>query len=128
MVRDLGGGFGLLGAGLAALGIFSLLSYEVSRRVREIGVRQAVGADRGDVVRLVLGRCLRLVATGVALGLAAAWPAARLLASQLHGVGVHDPASYLAVPALLLALALIAAWLPAHRAASLQPLDALRHE
>jgi hypothetical protein len=128
MYRDLGSGFGLLGLGLAALGIFSLLSYEVSRRVREIGVRQAVGASRGDVVRLVLGRSLRLVAVGVALGLAAAWPAARLLESQLHGVSVHDPASYLAVPALLTAIALIAAWLPAHRAARLEPLDALRHE
>ncbi|HEV2736269.1 MAG TPA: ABC transporter permease, partial [Longimicrobiaceae bacterium] len=120
------GAFGLLGLALAAVGIYGVLSFHVGQRTQEIGVRLALGAAAGDVVRMVLRQGLRLVAVGVALGLAAALAATRLLTGLLHGVSATDPATFLAVPALLAAVALLASWLPARRAARVDPMTALR--
>ncbi|HEU0078585.1 MAG TPA: FtsX-like permease family protein, partial [Longimicrobiaceae bacterium] len=107
-------------------GIYGVLSFHVGQRTQEIGVRLALGAAAGDVVRLVLRQGAVLVAIGVGLGLAAALAATRLLAGFLHGVSATDPATFLAVPALLAAVALLASWLPARRAARVDPMTALR--
>ncbi len=120
------GAFGLLGLALAAVGIYGVLSFHVGQRTQEIGVRLALGAAAGDVVGMVLRQGLRLVAVGMAVGLAAALAATRLLTSLLHGVSATDPATFLAVPALLTAVALLASWLPARRAARVNPMTALR--
>ena len=113
---------------LAAIGIFGVLSYYVGQRTREIGVRVALGAGRREVVGLVVGRALRLVALGVAGGLVLALGAGQLLRSQLVGVGPHDPLTYLGIALLLALVALGAAWLPARRAARVDPMVALRYE
>ncbi|MET0397871.1 MAG: ABC transporter permease [Longimicrobiaceae bacterium] len=122
------GVFGLLGLVLAAVGIYGVLAFHVGQRTQEIGVRMALGATAADVVRLVLRQGLVLVAVGVALGLAAAFAATRLLASFLHGVSATDPTTFLAVPLLLAAVALLASWLPARRASRVDPMTALRTE
>jgi predicted permease len=122
--------FGLAGMGLvlSALGVYGLFSRFVVERTREIGVRMALGADTAKVLRLVLGKGLRLATVGAAIGAGGALMVARLLRSAITGLPVHDP---LAVPALALALvavALLACWLPARRAAALDPMEALRQE
>ncbi|MEM7356680.1 MAG: ABC transporter permease, partial [Acidobacteriota bacterium] len=117
-------GLGLL---LSIVGVGSLLSYSVSRRWRGLGVRCALGARRADLRRLVLRRGLKTTAIGLAAGLVAAWWIAQLLRSFLFGVGTADPRIFTGVPLILLAAALIAAWIPARRASSVDPLVALRH-
>lgn len=126
MAAVLVGAFGLLGLALAAVGIYGVLAFHVGQRTQEIGVRLALGAGAADVVRMILRQGMLLVAVGVALGLAAALAATRLLAGFLHGVSATDPATFLAVPALLAAVALLASWLPARRAARVDPMTALR--
>ena len=113
---------------LSAVGIYGVLSYVVSQRTQEIGIRVAIGADQGRVVRLVLGGGLRLSLAGIALGSAAALALRRLLASQLHEVRPHDPLTFATVPLLLLGIALLASYLPAWRAARVDPIAALRAE
>jgi predicted permease len=120
--------FGILGMVLAAVGIYSVMAYAVSQRTREIGIRVALGADWGQVVRMVLGRGMGLVGVGTVLGLAAAFAASRLMANLLYGVSAVDPATFLGVPSLLCAVAALAAFLPARRAASVDPMIALRAE
>ena len=120
------GGFGALAAALAALGVFAVLSYGVAQRTRELGVRQALGAAPGDLVRLVFGEGMRLALLGGALGLGAAVGLAVLLRHLLHGVGPLDPPTLLAVPAILAAVAGLACWIPGRRAARVAPADALR--
>jgi predicted permease len=122
------GAFGLLGLALAAVGIYGVLAFHVGQRTQEIGVRLALGAAAGDVVRMVLRQGAVLVAAGVGLGMAAALAATRLLAGLLHGVSATDPATFLAVPLLLAVVALLACWLPARRAARVDPMTALRME
>jgi ABC-type antimicrobial peptide transport system permease subunit len=113
---------------LSCLGLYGILSYAVARRTNEIGIRMALGADRRDVLWLVLRDALRLVLIGAALGVPAALMAARLIASQLFGVSSADPAAILAATLTLLAVAVLASYLPARRATRVDPLVALRCE
>jgi len=113
---------------LAAIGVYGVVAYEARQRTHEIGIRTAIGATPAHILRLVVGDGLRLSLLGAALGIAAALPATRLLASLLYGVGRFDPLTFLAMPAGLVAAAALAAWLPARRALRLDPVAALRHE
>jgi predicted permease len=128
MVAALLGGFGLLALLLAALGIYGVLAYSVSRRTREIGMRMALGAQVADVLGLVLGQGLRLVLAGMAIGFASALMATRLLRGFLFEITPLDPFTYGVVLVLLAGVALLASWLPARRAANVNPLEALRSE
>ena len=122
----LAGGFGLLALTLAAIGIYGVLSYSVSRRTREIGVRVALGATRREVAALVVRESLTMTTVGIVIGLAAAAGLTRFLTSILFEVQPGDPRTYAAAGAILVAVALVATWLPARRAASVDPLIALR--
>ena len=119
---------GAIGLLLAASGIYGVIAYFVSQRTQEIGVRIALGASRGRVVRLILGQALRLVAIGAALGVAAALSASQVLSSQLFGVSRTDPLTIAAVVATLVGVALVASAVPAHRAAGVDPTRALQSE
>ena len=125
LLLSLLGGVGLL---LAASGIYGVIAYFVSQRTQEIGVRIALGASTGSVVRLILGQALRPVAIGAALGVAAALVASRVLASQLFGVSRTDPLTMAAVVATLIGVALAASAVPARRAAAVDPTRALQSE
>jgi len=120
--------FGAMALILSAIGIFGVLSYYVGQRTREIGLRVALGAGKREVVGMVVGRALRMVGIGLASGLVLALAAGQLLRSQLVGVGPRDPLTYLAIALLLGLVALGAAWLPARRAARVDPMVALRYE
>ncbi len=120
--------FGLLALILACLGLYGLLSYEVTRRTREIGIRMAVGAQSHNVVGLVLGKALLLIAVGAMAGIAVALGVTRLLTSFLFGVKADDPLMLVAVAGLLAVVALAACYLPARRATKVDPLVALRYE
>ncbi|MGD0775569.1 MAG: ABC transporter permease [Candidatus Solibacter sp.] len=111
---------------LAATGLYGVLSYTVSRRLQEIGIRLALGASRRDVFRLVMGHALMLVAGGTVLGLAGSWALTRLIAAQLYRTQATDPATFAAVAALMIVLALAATCLPARRALKIDPATALR--
>jgi putative ABC transport system permease protein len=122
--------FATLGLALAMVGIYSVLSYVVSRRTREIGVRMALGAQRADILRMIFRTGGGLVGIGMVLGVLASFGAARLLASQLElfQVGIADPISFLGVMVLLGMVAAAACYLPARRATKVDPMEALRHE
>jgi predicted permease len=122
------GAFAALAVLLAVLGVHGVLSYVVARRAPEVGIRMALGAARGDVVGLIVGQGARLAALGLVLGLLGAAVASRLLQSLLFGIGALDPLTYVTVAALVFAVALLASWIPAHRATRIEPMDALRHE
>jgi putative ABC transport system permease protein len=113
---------------LAALGIYSVISYGVAQRTREIGLRMALGAQRRDVVRLIIGEAMRVALLGVILGLAGALLLTRFLGNLLYGVPATDLLTFVAVTSLLTAVALFAGYLPARRAAMVEPMVALRHE
>lgn len=121
-------GFGVLALLLSAIGIYGVMSYAVSRRTREIGVRVALGAARRDVVGMVVGRAMRLAGFGLLVGGAAALGAGQLLQSQLFGISPRDPATFAAIALLLGGVAFLASWMPARRAAAVDPLVALRYE
>jgi putative ABC transport system permease protein len=124
----LAGGFAVVAMLLALIGVYGVMSYMVAQRTREIGIRMALGAARSEVVRLVLARGLRVIAAGTALGLAGALGGARLIAGQLYGVPPTDLATFVAVPAALMTVAALACWVPARRAARVDPAVALSAE
>ena len=124
----LSGFFGGLALLLAAIGVYGLMAYSVSRRVREIGLRMALGAQRRQVRRLVLRETLMLAAAGIVMGLLAAHACSRLIAGMLYGVSGSDPLTLSGVSVVLLCVAAGAAWIPAHRAMRVDPMVALRHE
>ena len=121
-------GFALLALALATVGVYGVIAGSVERRTGEIGLRLAVGADPGDVLRMVLGQAARLAAAGVAIGLTAAFALTRVMQSLLFGVGATDPATFAAVAVVLVSAALLASYVPARRAARVDPLVALRYE
>ncbi len=113
---------------IATCGIYGLMAYAVTQRRREIGVRMALGAERRDVLRLVLTRALRIVVAGVIAGLLGAAGVTRVLQTFLFGVTPTDPAAFTIVTLLLMAVGLTAAWVPARRATRVDPSEALRAE
>jgi hypothetical protein len=120
--------FGILALILAAVGLYGVMAYAVARRTSEIGIRMALGAERGSVLRMVVRETLALMVAGIALGIPAAIAATRLLRSALFGVEPGDPATVATVTAILLAVALFAGYIPARRASAVDPVVALRHE
>ena len=120
--------FAALALVLACVGIYGVISYLVSQRTHEIGVRMALGAERSDVLRLVLGHGARMALVGVAIGVGAALGLTRLMANQLFGVSAYDPLTFAAVALLLIVVAVAACYIPARRAMSVNPMIALRHE
>ncbi|HEY2381089.1 MAG TPA: ABC transporter permease [Terriglobia bacterium] len=120
--------FGLLALLLAAIGLYGVMSYGVARRTSEIGVRMALGAVPGSVLRMILGEVFLMVAIGIAVGIPASMLAARWVASQLFGIAPGDPVALAAAAVILTAVALVAGFLPARRAANTDPLEALRYE
>ncbi|HEY6183604.1 MAG TPA: ABC transporter permease [Terriglobales bacterium] len=122
------GTFAGLALVLAAIGLYSVLAYSVRRRVREIGVRMALGAQRMDVIRMILGQGVRLALIGVAIGVVAAFVLTRLMASQLFQVSATDPLTFIGVAGMLVLVAIAACYIPARRASKVDPMVALRYE
>lgn len=120
--------FSLMGVILAAVGIYGVMSHTVMQRSHEIGVRLAIGAQGRHILRLILGHGLILAAAGIALGLAGSAALTRVLRSLLFGVQPIDPLTFIAVPGILAVVALLACWLPAHRATKIDPLQVIRNE
>ena len=125
---ELLGGFGLLALILAAMGTYGVMSYSVSQRTRELGLRMALGAQRRDVIGMVIGTGMMMVSVGVVAGLAVSCVAAYLMNSLLYGIGIFDAPSFLSTAALLIAVALLACLIPARRASRVDPMIALRYE
>ena len=113
---------------LAALGVYAVVNYSVATRTSEMGLRLALGASPRDVLRLVVTEGVRLAVAGTVIGLIGAWAATRLLQSILFGVSATDPITFVAVPFLLALVTVLASWLPARRAARVEPITALRND
>jgi predicted permease len=122
------GSFAIAALVLAAIGIYGVMSYLVSQRIRELGIRAALGATRADLLRMVLGQAAQRAAIGLGLGLIGAYALTRLLSVYLYGVKPHNLLAFFLAPASLLTVALVATWLPARRASRVEPVIALRHE
>ncbi len=118
--------FGVAALLLASLGIYGVIAYAVSQQRRELGIRLALGAEPATVVRMVLSDGLRLALVGIAIGTAVALATTRLLSGLLYGIDAHDPATFAAIALALVVVALVACWVPARRAASVDPIEALR--
>jgi predicted lysophospholipase L1 biosynthesis ABC-type transport system permease subunit len=128
LVATLASLFGAVAVVLACVGLYGLISYSTQRRTSEIGIRLALGATHGRVMRLVLGEGLRLVLIGAMLGVPAALAGARIVSIRLYGVSATDPASMVGATLLIVAVALLASYVPARRAAMVDPMLALRSE
>jgi putative ABC transport system permease protein len=113
---------------LAAVGVYGVTSYTVSQRTQEIGLRMALGAQTHAVRRMILGQTLKLTLIGVTAGLVGSYVLTQFLGSLLFGVGIHDPQTFLCVAVLLIAVALVASYIPARRAMRVDPIIALRYE
>jgi putative ABC transport system permease protein len=122
------GAFGILALVLAVTGLYGVISYSVEQRTREIGMRMALGANQRDVLKLVLRHGMTLTLIGVSLGVIASLAVTRVLSSLLYGIRPTDPATFVAVPLLLMAVALLASYIPARRATKVDPMVALRYE
>ena len=120
--------FGVIGLILVTVGVYSVLAYTAAQRTHEIGIRMALGAESSDVLKLVVSMGLRLVGLGAAIGVVASLLLASAIKSQLWGVSAHDPMTVLAVTGVLLVTGVVACWIPARRAARVDPLVALRYE
>ena len=125
---NLTGGFGVLALALACIGIYGIMAYSVSRRTNEIGIRMALGAKPGHVLRMVMGEAWWMTIIGVMAGMGGALALGRLIGSMLYGLKAWDPATLVASAGLLIGVALAASWIPARRAAGVDPMRALRHE
>ena len=119
---------GLLALVLTAIGIYGVVAYSVAQRTHELGIRMALGAQRKDVLKLILTKGLVLVAWGSVIGLLACYWLSRLVSSQLYGVTPYDPITLISVAAILAFVALLASYIPARRATRVNPLIALRYE
>ena len=122
------GVFAVLALTLATIGIYGVMSRSVTQRTHEIGVRMALGARPGDVFKMIVGRGMLLALPGMAVGIAAAFALTRVLSSLLFGITPTDPVTFIAVPLLLAAVALLATYIPARRAVRVDPMIALRYE
>jgi len=128
LIARLTGAFGLLGLALACVGVYGIMSYTVAQRTNEMGIRLALGARRIDIIRLVLGEAMGPVLGGIAIGLAVALGATRLVASQLFGLAASDPVTISLATLLMVAVALLAAYFPARKASRVAPMVALKYE
>jgi putative ABC transport system permease protein len=122
------GAFAAVALVLASVGVYGVIAYSVTQRVREIGIRIALGAESGDVIKLIVGRGLALVSVGIVLGLAGALALTRVMSSLLYGVRATDALTFALVTFLLIGVSLLASYIPARRAARVDPMVALRNE
>jgi putative ABC transport system permease protein len=120
--------FGLLALSLAAIGLYGVMSYSVGQRTREIGIRVSIGAQRRDVLKLIMGQGLILSSIGIIIGFVAALAAARLISHLLYEVSATDPATFALIALLLVGVATVACYIPARRATRVDPMIALRNE
>jgi ABC-type antimicrobial peptide transport system permease subunit len=118
--------FAVLALLLSAVGIYAVVSYSVSQRTREFGIRAALGATGGELVRLVTGEMAWVTAIGLAAGIAGAWALSRVLTSMIYGVSVHDPWTFIVAPLVLVVPVVVAALVPARRAARVNPVEVMR--
>jgi predicted permease len=128
IVAALSGALGTLALLLASIGVYGVVSYGVSQRIREIGIRMTLGADGKDVMRLLLRQAMRPVLIGALVGVAGCAAVSQILSKVLYGIGSHDPIAFVGVPAFLLGIALMASYIPARRATRVDPVVALRYE
>ena len=120
--------FAATGLALAMIGLYGVMAFLVAPRTQEIGVRMALGADKGDILRLVMGSSLRLIVSGTAIGLVVALAATRVLSSLLHNVSPHDPVTFGLVTRMLIVIAIVATLIPARSATNVNPIVALRYD
>jgi len=128
LFASLTAGFGVLALALACVGIYGVMAYSVANRTNEIGIRLALGAQPGQVRGMILRESTWLALAGIVVGVGAALALARVVKSMLYGIQPYDPVTFGAGVLILMAVALAAGWVPARRAAGVQPMEALRHE